>query len=65
MILGCWSAITKFNYKNQQGVPGGSVVKNLPDSAGEMDKSLLQEGFSFYGATKTVYWACALEPRKL
>ena len=47
-----------------QGFPSGSVVKNLPDSAG--DTGLIPwEDFTCHRATKPVshnYRACALEP---
>ena len=48
-----------------RGFPGGSVVKNLPASAGDMDLSLVQEDPTCLGATKSVchsYWACAPKP---
>ena len=52
-----------------QGVPGGSVVKNLLANAG--DKGwipLIGEDPTCHGTTKPMrhsYWPCALEPRSL
>ena len=36
------------------GFPGGSVVKNLPVSAGDMDSSLIWEDPTWHGATQPV-----------
>ena len=48
------------------GFSGGSVVKNLPASAGDGGWSLMREDPTCLGATKPRhhnYWACAHEPR--
>ena len=45
--------------------PGGTVVKNLPDSAGDTGFALVWEDPTCCGATKPVrhnYWDCILEP---
>ena len=51
--------------KKYFGFPGGSVVKNLPASAGDTG-SLVWEYLTCCWAMKPVhhnYWTCALEPR--
>ena len=46
------------------GFPGGSVVRNLPATAGSQLRSLVQDDPTGHGATRPVhrnYWACALK----
>ena len=48
------------------GFPGGSVVKNLPANAGDMDSIPDREDLISLRATKPthhIYWVCAPEPR--
>ena len=48
------------------GVPGGSVVKNLPANAGDIGSTLVWEDPTCRRATKPVhhnYWACTLKQR--
>ena len=50
---------------NQQGFPGGPVVKSLLATQGLLVQSLVQEDPTCSGATKLMhhnYWNCALEP---
>ena len=47
------------------GLPGGTVVENLPANAGDTGSSPGLGRSTCCGATKPVhhnYWACALEP---
>ena len=64
----CMADVQKFltdtNNQKKLGFPGGSVVKNLPTSAGDMG-SIPDPGRSptCLGATKPLYYNyCALQP---
>ena len=58
--------VYKYIYKtDNQGFPGGAVVKNLPANVRDTGSSRGPGRSHMRGATKPVrhnYWACALEP---
>ena len=60
-----WISLKLLSKKSNAGnFPGGAVVKNLPDNAGDGAQSLVQEDPTCLGAGKPLhhnFWACVLQ----